>query len=133
MTSNELETRFTTLEALLLKLTEKKPSALQRFWQWSKPYIIPFILGMLLGGLIIGIGKQQAASGGAASPFSVLKPSSGSRLPMLSSMPPDNSRAEWSDSSWKSNSEPPLQANPVADNGQTTSTGSSRVPIRRMR
>jgi len=83
MTSTELETRFTTLEALLLKLTEKKPSALQRFWHWIKPYAIPFILGMILGGFIIGMGKQQAASGGAASPFPVSMQSSGSPLPIV--------------------------------------------------
>ena len=133
MTSTELDTRFATLEALLLKLTEKKPSAVQRFWHWIKPYVIPFILGMMFGGLIIGIGQQQAASGGAASPFPVLKQSSGSPLPMLSSMPPNDWNAETVPTPSMNTSEPPLQANPVADAGQTKSTGFYRPPLRRMR
>ena len=138
MTNKEFETRFATLEGLLMKLTEKKPSAIQRFWKWIKPYIISFLFGLILCGFIVGIGKQPAASGGAANPFlGSLRPQwmqpSGSFSPRLSSMLPDNSTAEWSDSLLKSPSEPLLPPSLAADSGSVPSTQFYRKQTRRTR
>jgi hypothetical protein len=129
MTKKELETRVAELERLLLKQTEKKPSRTQQCWNRVKPYIIPFILGMMLGTALSATAyrlhptaspttlEQQAALGGAAIPFPSVSP-----LPMLSALPQDNSTTESTASKWMSPSEPPLPDNPPADDGLTNST-----------
>jgi len=78
-----LEDRFTKLESILTALTEPKPSAAARLWQWSKPYrpLICLILGIIIGAnlscllppasclLTPNTLTHQAATGGAAIPF----------------------------------------------------------------
>jgi hypothetical protein len=135
MTTKELTERLSNLEDILLKLTEKKPSWLRQIWNWIKPSLVPFILGMIVGGLVSPIPfssqpahEHQAALGGAAIPFQ-----SGNPSPRLSSLPPSDSKAEGSDSLLTNISEPPLQANPQAVDGQTTSTRFYWLPLRRMR
>jgi hypothetical protein len=104
------------------------------------PYIIPFILGMMVGYLMFGTTgnllppafdtrttiEQQAARGGAAIPFP-----SGNPSPTLWSPPQENSKTELTASLWMSTSEPPLPNSPQVDNGQTNSQRSfRRTPLR---
>jgi len=132
MTTKNTEKRLSDIEDMLLKLVEEraKPSRLRQLWNRGKPYIIPFILGMIVGGaavsLLLAAGnfpapqatlKHQAAMGGAVIPFPNGKPS-----PMPSAPPPQNSTTESTASSWTNPYEPPLPANPQADNGLTEST-----------
>jgi hypothetical protein len=133
MTKKEIEQKY----AELLKQMEEreKPSTLQAFLSKIKPYIIPVIIGVIIGNF--GLPKmpvafptlttiqQQAVQGGTAIPFPSVFPS-----PSHSNSPPGNSTKEWNDLSWMSTSEPPSACNPQADSGQTTSTKSSRPPIR---
>jgi len=137
----DLEKRISDMETILLKLLEKEPSALQRIWTWCKPYLVPFILGMILGGLTFGgCGKiptlfntlttieKQAALGGAAIPFP-----SGNPLPSPSPLPPGDSTAESTASSLMSTSAEPSPSSPQADGGKTKLTRSFRPLIRRIR
>jgi len=77
------ETSKETPNVEMLAEIRREPSAFQKFWNWLKPYVIPFILGMIVGGLTVGFWKspvipgitqttleQKAASGGAVIPFS---------------------------------------------------------------
>jgi hypothetical protein len=133
--TTKTEQRLSEIENALLKLAEerKKPSRIRQLWNWGKPYIIPFILGMMFAQLFPMLPltfspqpvieqkmtlEQQAALGGAAIPFPNGKPS-----PTLSASPPENSKTEPTSASWTKTSAPPLPANPRADNGQKISTG----------
>jgi len=124
------EKRLSDIEAILRTLTEKKRSTFQKIWTWIKPYLVPFVLGMILGGLSTYsfVSQQQAASGGAAIPFPSGKPS-----PSLSALPPSDSNEETADSSSMSTFALPSQVNPAADNGQTRSTKLFRTLTRRTR
>ncbi|MDR0328411.1 MAG: hypothetical protein LBI05_08965, partial [Planctomycetaceae bacterium] len=134
MTNAELYQRLSDLEGILLKLTEKKPSKFRQFLDRYKQYIIPFVIGLLIGVLSSPNSylltsnslPQQAATGGAAIPFP-----SGSSLPSLLYSPLGNSTGEPTDSSLTSTSEESSPSNPQADNGQKTSTQYYRVPPRR--
>jgi len=141
MTKKELEQQNAELLTNLRRLMEEKekPTALRQFWDRIKPYIIPFVLGMLLGGLSVTVCglptavsrttlEQKAASGGAAIPFR-----SGSPSPSLLNSPQENWNEEPSGFSWTSTSEKPSQAKPQADNGQRTSTRYYNPLIRRTR
>ena len=134
----DLEKRLSDIETVLRILTEKKPSALQKIWTWCKPYLVPFILGMIVGGLTFGGQWQlpnvvqniekQAALGGAAIPFP-----SGNPLPSPSPLPPGDSTAESTASSLMSTSAEPSPSSPQADGGKTKLTRSFRPLIRRIR
>jgi hypothetical protein len=152
--TTKTEKRLSEIESMLLKLVEEreKPSrigvaTLRRLWKWGKPYIIPFILGMLFGQLVSlpftftpqpvieqrTTLEQQAALGGAVIPFP-----SGNSSPMLSTSPPKNSEGyepptESTASMWKKVSEPLLPSNPQADTGQTNSQKSFRRTLLRTR
>jgi hypothetical protein len=134
MTNKDMEKRFSDIEGILLKLMEEKPSMIQKLWDQFKPYIIPFILGMMVGTIGQPLSfvyrpqattEQQAALGGAVIPF---QNSSPSPSPLV--LPPKDSTAEWSGSSLTNIFEPPLPANRQADNGQTTSTKLFRRLVR---
>ena len=135
MPNNELDNRFATLEALLLKLTEKKPSTIRKLWNWLKPYLVPFLLGMLFGIVAISVfpTHQKAALGGAAVPPSQWTQRSDSPSPSPWNSPLGDWMLEPNDSLSMKISEPPLQANPQADAGQTKSITSSRPLTRRAR
>ena len=136
MNNTELEKRLSDMETAILEMMENR--APRTFWDWVKPYILPFIFGTILGVFwqpqmpfafpSQPTIEQQAASGGAAIPFP-----SGSPFPSLSSLPPGDSRAEPTASSLTSTYEPPSPSNPQADAGQTTSARSSRLLLRRIR
>jgi len=134
MTKKELENLVAELQTQLA--ASKQPSTIRRFWTWCKPYLVPFILGALLGSIVtysavcglpsaISTLEQQAALGGAVIPFP-----SGNSSPSLLALPLKNSKAESTAPLWMSTSEPPLQGSPQADNGQRTSTRSFGRPIR---
>jgi len=141
-TRKELEQQNAELLELLRLATTPKPSKVQQFWTWCKPYLVPFILGAMLGGVVAysaavsGLPsvvsqtslEQKAALGGAAIPFR-----SGNPLPSLLALPPSDSNMGTADSSLTSTSEPPLPPNLQADNGQTPSTRFYRPLIRRIR
>jgi hypothetical protein len=121
--------RLSDIEDVLRKLTEKKPSTFQKLWNGIMPYIIPFILGVIVGVFCSqSLLERQAASGGAAIPFL-----NGSLSPSPSTLPPNDSKAEPADSSSMNTSALPLPANPAADAGQTTSTRFYRLPSRMTR
>jgi len=140
MTKKELENLVTELRAQLV--TSTQPSTIRQCWNWAIPSIIPFILGMILGGFVAysvavcGLPsanfpttlEQQAALGGAAIPFP-----SGNPSPSLWTSLPKNSTKESTASLWMNTSEPPLPRNPRADNGQPPSTRFYRLPLRGMR
>jgi len=146
MTDNELENRLATFEKLLLARIEVKPSTVRKFWDWAKPYIVPFIFGVIVGGMFVNIPtpafplvskissnstpklEQQAASGGAAIPFPSESP-----LPSPLTPPPGYLIEEMTDSSLTSISEEPSPPVPQVDNGQRTSRRYSRPLLRRMR
>ena len=133
MMTTKTEKRLSDLEGILLKLVEErqKPSRIGQFWKWIKPYIIPFILGMILGGTAVillpsassrlpsplATLEHQAALGGAAIPFPSGKPS-----PSFLVSPLSDSPKEPSGSSLTSPSEPTSPPNPPAGSGQTEST-----------
>jgi len=140
MTNKEMEKRFSDIEGILLKLMEgieerpqknfaavsKLPSAVLH---WIKPYVIPFILGVIVGIFSAAVFtpqtpiEQQAALGGAViPPFSNWIQPNGSPSPGPLYSPPRDSTVGWRDSSLTNISEPPLPANRQADNGQATST-----------
>jgi len=138
MTQRELT--YEEMQELLLKLmADKKPSIFRQFWDWVKPSILPFILGVLVGILstaVCGLPSavfptplvQQAAVGGAAIPFP-----SGTPSPSPSNSPPGNSTAGSTASSSMSISELPLPPNLQADNGQPNSQRLSRPRLVRRR
>ena len=142
MTNKDMEKRFSDIEGILLKLTEEKPSGIRKFWDRFKPYIVPFILGMMVGtfsAAVCGLPsavftpqtpiEQQAALGGAVIPFPNGNPSP-SPLYAL----PRDSKAERNGGvqtpSLTNISEPPSPPNPPVDNGQTRSTRLFRLPLR---
>ena len=134
MTNKDMEKRFSDIEGILLKLTEEKPSGIRKFWDRFKPYIVPFILGMMVGnfGQVWSFVyrpqtpiEQQAALGGAVIPFPNGNPS-----PSFLALPPKDSTVERNGSSLTNISEPPLPPNRQADNGQTRSTRLFRLPLR---
>ena len=127
----QLQQRIAELEARL------KPSAFREFWNWSKshwlkPYIIPFILGMLVGwlsaaacGLPSAVSitqtttlEQQAATGGAAIPFPNASP-----LPSPWNSPPGDWIEESAGIPFTRVSDETLPSNPQADNGRANSQG----------
>jgi hypothetical protein len=131
MSNNHLEKRLSDLESILLKLTEKKPSKLRKFWNWIKPYVIPFILGMMVGNIgqllptwfdTRTANKQQAVQGGAAPPFSKWVQPNGSPSPSPSTSLPGNSTTESTASSLTNTSELPSPPSRQADDGQKKST-----------
>ena len=141
MTKKELENLVLELQSQLA--ASKQPSTIRQFWDRVKPYLVPFILGAMLGGIVTysavcGLPtvstqttlEQKAASGGAVIPFP-----SGSPSPSHSSLLPSDSKAEVTAGvktpSWTNTSEPPLPKSPQADNGQTPSTRFYRLPLRR--
>ena len=139
MTKKELENLVAELQMQLT--ASKQPTTIRQCWTWCKPYLVPFILGMIVGGLTVtfwqspaipGITQttleKQAALGGAAIPFQ-----SGNPSPSLSASPPTNSKAETTASLWMNTSEPPLPPNPQADNGHMPLTRLFRPLIRRIR
>jgi len=140
MTKKELEHLVAELQTQLT--ASKQPSTIRRFWNRAKPSIIPFILGMILGGFaaysaaVCGLPsvvsqtslEKQAALGGAVIPFP-----SGNPSPSLSASPPSDSNVGTADSSLTTPSEPPLLNSPQADNGQTPSTRLFRPLIRQIR
>ena len=140
--TNNTETRLAEIEETLRQLTTKKPSAVRNLWNWCKPYIIPFVLGMIVGGLFVNVPisaipvanrqtsilEHQAALGGAAIPFP-----SGSPSPSPSALPLIDWMEEPTDLSSTSISEEPSPNNPQADSGRTPSTRFYRLPLRRMR
>jgi hypothetical protein len=126
MRTNKKKKRFSDIETLLLKLTEKKPSVLRKLWNKCKPYFLPFLFGMMLGNFIqpllwIDIApatlERQAAMGGAAIPFP-----NETTLPSPSALPPSDSNKGASGLLWKNISALPLPNNRQADAGQTKST-----------
>jgi hypothetical protein len=126
------EKRLSNIETALLKLMEKKPTAWQKLWNRIKPHIIPFILGMIFGGLLTQSIpfvqtslEHQAALGGAAIPFPSGKPS-----PSLSALLPSDWNEEKSDSSLTSTSALLLPDNQQADAGQAASTKLFRRLVR---
>jgi len=140
-TKKELEQQNAELIELLRQAQEPKPSKVQQFWTWCKPYLVPFILGMIVGGLTVTFWQspaipsitqtsleQKAASGGAAIPFR-----SGNPLPSHSSLPPSDSNMGTVDSSLMNTYEPPLPPSLQADNGQIPSTRFYRLLLRRTR
>ena len=141
MTKKELENLVAELQAQLA--SSKQPSTTRQFWTWCKPYLVPFILGTMFGGIIIGLGKpsipfanptqttleHKAALGGAAIPFPSVSPS-----PSHSSLLPSDSKTEATAGvktpALMNTSELPLPPNPQADNGQIPSTRFYRLPLR---
>jgi len=143
MTPQELTQRLSDIEGILLQLMEKKPSRIRQIWNWMKPSLVPFILGMMVGilsAVVCGLPSavfpplttKQAASGGAAiPPFSEWTQRNGNPLPSPSSMPQGNSKTELSGSSLRNISEPPLPVNPAVDDGQANFPRSfRRIPVR---
>ena len=137
MTYQDIAQRISAIEELLQQLTQKKPSLLRRLVNWCKPFIIPFILGMLVGGIAVPIAlqgkaanfsQQQAALGGAVIPFPSVSPS-----PSLSALPLIDSMQEPSGCTSTSTSEESSPSNPQADAGQTTSIRFYRTLRRLMR
>jgi len=142
MTKKELEQMNAELQASLRQLLEakEKPFKIVQFWNWFKHYIIPLIVGMIVGLFIAHYSslttnhlplttiEQQAASGGAAIPFP-----SGTPSPTPSTSLPQDSTAESTASSWMSTFEPPSPSNPQADSGQTNSQRSYRQTLLRRR
>ena len=126
MTKKELEALVTKLQA------EAKSSMIRKLWDWCKPSLIPFILGMLVGGTAAGFRlpalEQQAATGGAVIPFPSVSPS-----PSLSALPLIDSMQEPSDCTSMSTSEESSPSSPQADAGQTTSIRFYRTPRRLIR
>ena len=131
--------RLDRLEAALLKLTDPKPSILRQCWNWCKPYIIPFLLGVLVGILATAVCglpsavfpptlERQAAVGGAAIPFPNESP-----LPSPSNSLPGDSITESTASSSTNISELPLPPSLQADNGQTNSQRLFHRPLVRRR
>jgi len=66
-------------QAMALIAVLQKPSKVRKYWDWCKPYIIPFIIGVMVGVLITNHSplttnhstiERQAAQGGAAVPLS---------------------------------------------------------------
>jgi hypothetical protein len=138
MTTNQLKKRIAELEAALLTLAEPKPSRTRQLWNRVKPYLIPFILGVIVGTTLSAAScrllpasfsttlEHQAATGGAVIPFGNASPS-----PMLSSEPQGIWTTELIDLSLTNESEPPSQPSPQADNGQESSQESSRRTLLR--
>jgi hypothetical protein len=150
ITNKELAKQFSDMQEILRRMTEKKPSKIRQLWNFCKPYIIPFVFGMLFGHFVSmpfafspqptiehkTTLEQQAAQGGAAIPFP-----SGNPSPTLSTPPPENSTAlgdrretaetQSTASSLTKISEPPSLPNPQADNGQTNSQKSFRRTLLR--
>ena len=140
----ELEQRNAELEEMVRQLLEAKStlSVFRRFWNWLKPCVVPFMIGMMLGSIIVYMAdptppyakqqtvtlEQQAAQGGAAIPFSSGSPS---LLPW--NLQPNDLMGEASDFSLTNTSEEPSPSNPQADSGQTTSERYYRLPLRRTR
>ena len=138
------EQRLADIEEILLHVDMKieRLSKTSRTTFWAKPYIIPFVFGVIFGGLFVNIPaptipfvsqssaklEQQAAAGGAAIPFPSVSPS-----PPPSTLPPGDSTAESTSSSSTSMSEESSPNSPQADAGQTTSTRFYRLPFRRTR
>jgi hypothetical protein len=135
---NNTEKRLCDIETILRMLVEerRKLSRIGQLWNRWKSHLIPFILGMILGGVAANCLlpsaqptlEQQAALGGAAIPFP-----SGSPSPMLSTSPPEISEAESTASSLMNISEPPLPPSPPAESGQMNSQRSFRRTSVRMR
>ena len=140
MNKNEIEKRFSDIEDLLLKLTETKPSRLRSLWNWCKPYIIPFILGMIVGGLLqhVAIAPQpqattierQAATGGAAIPFLNVSPLQSHLNSLLGDSTELLGEGEIAGTPSMSTSAPPLPLNQQVDSGQAPSTRLLRPLIR---
>jgi len=147
-TRKELEQQNAELLELLRLATTPKPSKVQQFWTWCKPYLVPFILGAMLGGVVAysaavsglpsvvsqtSLEKQAALGGAAIPPFPQWTQPKGNPSPSLLALPPSDSNMGTADSSLTSTSEPPLPNSPQADNGQTPSTRFYRPLIRRIR
>lgn len=135
MTDPDTEKRFNNIEAALLKLLEPKPTLFGTVYKWAKPYVIPFVLGMIAGGIVLPNAPllfdstptiKQAASGGAAIPFLKENPS-----PNPLKTQPLGSFEEKTDSLSTSLFEPPSRGSPPVDAGQVNSTRSFRVLRRR--
>jgi len=139
MSNHDIEKRFSDIEAILRKLVEPKPSMFRQFWDWAKPYIVPFIFGVIVGGLTFGGQWQlpnvvpprttiehQAAQGGAAIPFP-----NGNLSPVPLTLPLGDWSEEIADSPSMSLFEEPSPSNPQADAGQTRSTRFYRPLFRR--
>jgi len=127
MSNRTLTTRVSDLEEAVLKLMDEQcPHRI-------KQSIIPFIFGMMIGGIGMTLlpsacstrtaieqkttFEQQAALGGAAIPFPSGKPS-----PNVLNVLPKDSKAEPADCSLTNTSEPPLPSSLQADDGQKEST-----------
>jgi hypothetical protein len=133
MTNKDIVQRLAGIDEILLKLIEEreKPSSLLKIWQWIKPYIIPFVLGMITGNFCqapilfapqpqTSIEQQAALGGAAIPPFSNWTQQSGSPSPGLATLPPENLMKESNDFSSMSTSALSLPVNRPADAGQTT-------------
>jgi hypothetical protein len=133
MTNNDIDKRIATIEQMLFQFVEeqKKPSMIRKCYNWIKPYLVPFILGMMIGGITVSLPSMfrpssaidQAVSGGTAIPFP-----SDALSPSLSTLPPRDSTEESTPSWWMNSYEPPLLDSPPADNGQTNSIESFNMP-----
>jgi len=139
MNRNEIEYRFSQIEDLLLKLAEEKPSMLRNIWKRCKPHIIPFIIGMIVGGIIgyclipnhLPI-EQQAVQGGTVIPFfQISTQQSELTLPSRLNLPQADSKTEIAGIPLMNSSELPLPHNPQVYAGQANSARSSRPLIRR--
>ena len=144
MTNIDLEKRFSDIETILRKLMAdnvggRKPTALSAALNWSKPYIVPFVFGAILGFLISFVSQpqttsqhqtiqQQAALGGAVIPFP-----NGSLSPSPLALLPNDSNVGTADSSLTNSSELPLHVSRPADAGQTNSMRLFRPLGQRMR
>ena len=144
----------TELKELLQQIKEEKaqliaernkPSMFRNSWNWAKPYIIPFIFGVIVGGLVVSIPiptmpfvsqqsakleqqapvvatlEQQAALGGAAVPFPSVSPSP----PPLNSPPSDWSMEEAMEENMEENREEMEQSEPIDSSLTTTSESPS--------
>ena len=139
-TKKELEQQNVELIELLRKTMEPKPSTVRQLWDMCKPYVIPFVLGMMFGIMSVAVCglptavfspknlERQAALGGAAVPFWNDSP-----LPSPWNSPLGDWMLAPTDSLSMNISEPPSQANPQADAGQKKSINSSRPLTRRVR
>jgi len=139
MNRSEIENRFSQIEDLLLKLTEEKPSMLRSIWNWCKPYIIPFIIGMMIGGLI-GYSfttinsptEQQAVQGGTVIPFPISPQLSELTLPSHLNLPQTDSNREIAGTPLMNTSELPSPNSPQVYAGQANSVRLLRPLIRRI-
>ena len=124
-------------QAMALIAVLQEPSTVQKYWDWCKPYIIPFVIGVIVGVLITNhlplttnhsTFERQAAIGGAAIPFPNASP-----LPSpLNSLPGDWIE-ESADTPFTRVSDETLPSNPQADNGQESSQGLYRIRLLRRR